>query len=183
MRPPQPSRCPLEFSIGPVLQELVMAAMHDDQVRLIPQHLLQNRQHPITGVGDPAAVDDVPVSRRLGRVQAKFQPLRERGLGGPRIPLHRRVADAEDAKLARLFPHRERLRIEMRPFRPSDFISLTRVIQLEQRTHRAEADERIIVPIRPAQPKRSQSQLDHKKRQQPQYHRQPAKQQCSPPPR
>ena len=170
MQVPEPARSLFEITVSAILQELVVTGMHDDQVRLMPQHLFQNRHHPIAGVRHSAAVDHVPLAIRLRRIQADLKPRRERCLGGPRISLHRRIADAKDAELARRFWDGERFGIEMDSLGTSDLVAASRLVLLEQRPRLTEADKRIVVPTRMAKSECSECHFDQDKRQQAQQH-------------
>ena len=72
-------RTRLDGFVSAVFKELVLAGHYDDQIRLIPQDLLDKRGETIAGVRDAAAIDCFIVACRVNARELDLQPF---GKGG-----------------------------------------------------------------------------------------------------
>ena len=138
------------MAVRAVLEELVVPRAKDEQVGLVVEQLLDNDRLAIRRIGDPGAVDHPPVPAWVGGAEAELEPGRERGLDRERMPLNRRAPQAENAELIRPLDRVEFGAPEELLVRPRDLVTRPLLVPLEQRTDRAEADERVVMRTRPA---------------------------------
>ena len=146
----EPFAAVLDMGEAAVFEELIVTFAKDDQVGFVMQHFLEDRREPISRIRDAAAIDDSPATARVGGVQAEFQPGRKGCLYRVRAALHRRSAQTKDAILVVGLLGRERLRAEVRLPAFGNFVPRAVFARHEQRPDRPEADERIVLQLRPA---------------------------------
>lgn len=60
-------------AVGALLEELVVAGVDEEEVRMIADQLLHQERHPVAGVADAAGVEHLPGSRRVGGGQQLAQ--------------------------------------------------------------------------------------------------------------
>ena len=146
--------------VGPLLEEFVVPGADHEQVGLVAGQFLHQQALAVTGVRDPAAVDDLPRAVRLGVLQAGLEPAAERSAVVIRVPEGRRASEAENPVGARPLLCRKALRIEVAelygigPHRVS--------VAHEQRRARLEADVGILGQVEGLDPQNREGSLQEK---------------------
>ena len=84
------------LGVGPALEELVLARVDDEKIRLVAGQLGHQPLDPVAGVADRPGVDHLPFPRWVGLGQERAEPAGERGVIEERPAVGRRAAQADD---------------------------------------------------------------------------------------
>jgi hypothetical protein len=82
-----------------IFQKLIVTGVHNDQIGLVLEYFVQDRDKSIACVRDPATIDDFKPSLRFRGMERQFEPRGERGLDRVRAALDGGSTETEDTKL------------------------------------------------------------------------------------